>query len=120
MPLLQRPRREPRARCPARRPAFARIQLRDAWEHVQTLAQSRQAVGLIGSKSAPQLLDELRQRLPAFLQPRGVPDRSRLSSVESFFRYTEEEGATCRPCAAHACGTCLTPHGAQASASSRS
>jgi hypothetical protein len=36
--------------------------------------------------------ERLRAHLPAFLLALPSPDRSRLSSVESFFRYTEEEG----------------------------
>jgi len=88
---LLRPRREERRARP-RAPALAKIPpLRDAWEHVLQ-SQALFGVGL-DVRGAPALLAELRTRLPAFLQPRGVPDRNRLSSVESFFRYTEEEGA---------------------------
>ena len=46
----------------------------------------------------PAIMDSFAQRLPARLRqalPQASPtDRSRLSSVEDFFRYTEEEGAS--------------------------
>lgn len=51
--------------------------------------------GLDGPLSLPRVLDSLSSKLPAFLglSSRSTPDRSRLNSVEDFFRYTEEEGA---------------------------
>jgi hypothetical protein len=93
MPRLVRPQHDGEARPPRRRPAFAKI---DAWEAVQAvqrLGAPSLGLALTGFTGDAPLLETLRARLPAFLQPRSVPDRSRLSSVESFFRYTEEEGA---------------------------
>lgn len=50
--------------------------------------------GVDGPLSLPRVLESLSSRLPAFLglANRSTPDRSRLNSVEDFFRYTEEEG----------------------------
>ena len=93
---------------PALRPrvAFAKIELRGAllFDKLQELV-AHPPSGPPGGwaalvpPQARQLGSELRRRLPASLQgpagvgvPGGGPDRSRLSSVESFFRYTEEEG----------------------------
>lgn len=86
MPSLARPqRRTVEAPAPLRRLPFAKIELRGALDQLQS--------SLVVPERARLLADHLRARLPAVLQPRGGPDRSRLSSVESFFRYTEEEGA---------------------------
>lgn len=95
MPSLVRPQEQRRvvrqraARRCAARPLFAKIELQSAWDQVQALAQGGEWVGagLDGG-----MLERLRARLPSFLNARPTPDRSRLSSVESFFRYTEEEG----------------------------
>ena len=64
---------------------FAKIELKDALEAFQQV----QRLGAPGLGLAAEVL---RAKLP-FLQPRSSPDRSKLSSVESFFKYTEEEGA---------------------------
>ncbi len=78
---------------------FAKIELREAWEAVQQVQRlGAPSLGFNAGGDATPLLESLRARLPAFLQPRSVPDRSRLSSVESFFRYTEEEGARAPAC----------------------
>ena len=66
-------------------PAFAKVELREAWEAVQQVQR-------LGAPGLGLAAESLRAKLP-FLQPRSSPDRSRLSSVESFFKYTEEEGA---------------------------
>ena len=92
MPRLARPQKqraaaEPR-QLPHRRLPFAAIQLRGALDQLQ-----HGGLGQLVPQRARQLGEELRRHLPALLQPRGGPDRSRLTSVESFFRYTEEEGA---------------------------
>lgn len=68
-----------------------------------------------GPLSLPRVLDSLSSRLPAFLglSSRSTPDRSRLNSVEDFFRYTEEEGvrAVASPVLSSAPGPgiCCTP-----------
>jgi hypothetical protein len=88
MPSLARPQRRAADAPPPPPPRslpFAKIELRGALDQLQH--------SLVVPERARLLADSLRQRLPAVLQPRGGPDRSRLSSVESFFRYTEEEGA---------------------------
>ena len=85
MPRLERP-EEGRRRRP---PLFAKIELREAmggaWEAVQQVQR-------LGAPGLGLAAESLRAKLP-FLQPRSSPDRSRLNSVESFFKYTEEEGA---------------------------
>ena len=88
MPSLARPQRRaaeaPSLPPPPLRLPFAKIELRGALDQLQH--------SLVVPERERLLADSLRQRLPAVLQHRGGPDRSRLSSVESFFRYTEEEG----------------------------
>ena len=80
MPRLGRPEAGRRPR-----PLFAKIELKEAWEAIQQVQR-------LGAPGLGLAAETLRAKLP-FLQPRSSPDRSKLSSVESFFKYTEEEGA---------------------------
>ena len=80
MPRLERPEAGRR-----QRPLFAKIELKEALEAFQQVQR-------LGAPGLGLAAEAFRAKLP-FLQPRSSPDRSKLSSVESFFKYTEEEGA---------------------------
>lgn len=69
---------------------FAKIDADQAAEKVSK-AKFPAAIGGLQERKLPGLPD-LRKAYDEFTNPEFKPDRRRLSSVEDFFRYTEEEG----------------------------